>query len=61
MQNKLNIWLYNFITLYVLIKILRVALSSYTINSRIRNNTLFRKKEKKKKKVTKLPKIFQLN
>lgn len=60
MQNKLNIWLYNFITLYVLIKILRVALSSYTINSRIRNNTLFRKKEKKKK-VTKLPKIFQLN
>lgn len=49
MQNKLNIWLYNFITLYVLIKILRVALSSYTINSRIRNNTLFRKKEKKKK------------
>lgn len=61
MQNKLNIWLYNFITLYVLIKILRVALSSYTINSRIRNNTLFRKKEEKKKKVTKLPKIFQLN
>lgn len=61
MQNKLNIWLYNFITFYVLIKILRVALSSYTINSRIRNNTLFRKKEKKKKKVTKLPKIFQLN
>lgn len=61
MQNKLNIWLYNFITLYVLIKILRVALSSYTINSRIRNNTLFRKKEKKKKKVTKLPKILQLN
>lgn len=32
MQNKLNIWLYNFITLYVLIKILlRVVLSSYTI------------------------------
>lgn len=61
MQNKLNIWLYNFITFYVLIKILRVALSSYTINSRIRNNTLFRKKEKKKKKVTKLPKILQLN